>query len=103
MGSQRKQGFARVSFLGGFLAQYREAFLGHFLVKPLLERSAGPCSAQPALRPALNSHPCYQKTQHGEQTLSSNPHTSPPNSLNMRANIQLLSSISFWCRPVFSS
>src|SRR5947209_7163604 len=27
---------------------------------------------------STTSHSCYQKTQHGEQILSSNPHTSPP-------------------------
>ena len=61
MGSQRKQVFSRVSFFGGFLTQNSEAFLGHFLVKPLQEASADPCSAWPALRPALN---CSAETTH---------------------------------------
>src|SRR5947208_16288618 len=61
MGSQRKQVFSRVSFFGGFLTQNSEAFLGHFLVKPLQEASADPCSAWPALRPALN---CSVETTH---------------------------------------
>src|SRR5438552_3143670 len=61
MGSQRKQVFSRVSFLGGFLTQNSEAFLGHFLVRPLQEANADPCSAWPALRPALN---CSAETTH---------------------------------------
>ena len=43
------------------MALNREAFLRHFLVKPLLEASAGPCSARSALRPALN---CSAETTH---------------------------------------
>ena len=61
MGSQRKQVFPRVSFLEAFWPLNREAFLRHFLVKPLLVPSAGPCMARPALRPALN---CSARTTH---------------------------------------
>src|SRR5207302_1632462 len=70
MGSQRKQVFSRVSFFGGFLAQNSEAFLGYFLVKPLLEESAGPCSAWPALRPALN---CSAETTHKRASATTDP------------------------------
>src|SRR5579884_2631238 len=50
MRSQFMQGFARVSFFGGFLLEKKTLIWGHFLFAPLLEPCENRCSAPPALR-----------------------------------------------------
>ncbi len=57
------QGFARVSFLGRFLAQKRHLAAGQIRIKPLVERCAGLRSEKRSLRPALNSCAYTIKTE----------------------------------------
>src|SRR6266571_7789981 len=57
------QGFARVSFLGRFLAQNRHLAAGQIRIKPLVERCAGLRSKNQSLRPALNGCAYTRKTE----------------------------------------